>query len=827
MLNKYTRNLSLFVLLFTAICTDAQYQYLGGFNNQGYPSYLVTPRDTVSVSFRNKIAATLPESRSVPVYNPLLVADARTETIQVNCNSDVWISFVDEGASFLNALGYYTFSLDTPLTAAPNPNKIKIIFPNASKSGSGGAFEPGDKVYLGNFPARTGIGFVLMADGWNGTVVTPGRWTLYSNAAFNPESDSTLKKHTVILKDTVNNRLVIGFEDIRRDNPACDNDFNDVLFFATVSPVNCVNKLDSIPILTDDGHIAFSGNTGGLESKGLGDKIAKRVFNKAKAGLNGDIDYKNFKLVSAENGNIRSNSVSGGLQLSAIMPTQILDQGYTAYITTPTDIPSITNAKEVRSIDFVQSGICKAVAFATKTLGVMYDHTKPICDRLKGASLLAMDNFNLKGLNFVRYTLQQEAGNIEYAMSFTIGKKAGRNSFSFQSNWLNKDYVTEDTLINYQVWGIAPYLCVDMTLDILDKLNVMMPVTQNTPSAVLPKTYIINGNRNGSVLSMTIANETNATSGYFEVEERATEIASSKTVRIVPFSMKSSAKTAVSFPMSDAFESNIAMYVGGKLQDVVYMSDGTWALDFDSTKTIIKNYSVTNDSARLPADEYPVFRNIQVTANTNDYVTAYKVLRGAGALQNLSDYKTISFKAKANGNLRITLVKNSITDFAKQYKILVPISTELKSYAISLSDFISAGNNQPINANDITTIVFSFEATGGVQTTIDATISSVAFSKKSKEFLSNLLEQQLHVYPNPVRSGGTAYAAFKSTENTNVTVKLIETATGKIVQTQQANAIKGDNMIPIKLGKLATPTLISVVVEGSGIKLKPAKIITN
>ncbi|WP_214282129.1 DUF787 family protein, partial [Escherichia coli] len=87
-----------------------------GFDNQGFPNYLVKPRDTISVSFRNKIAATLPESRSVPVYNPLLIADTRTETIQVNCNSDVWISFEDEGASFLNALGYYTFSLDTPLT---------------------------------------------------------------------------------------------------------------------------------------------------------------------------------------------------------------------------------------------------------------------------------------------------------------------------------------------------------------------------------------------------------------------------------------------------------------------------------------------------------------------------------------------------------------------------------------------------------------------------------------------------------------------------------------------------------------------------------------
>jgi hypothetical protein len=259
----------------------------------------------------------------------------------------------------------------------------------------------------------------------------------------------------------------------------------------------------------------------------------------------------------------------------------------------------------------------------------------------------------------------------------------------------------------------------------------------------------------------------------------------------------------------------------------VYMSDGTWALDFDSTKTAIKNYMVTNDTVSIAPDEYPVFRNIQVTANTNDYITAYKVLRGAGATQNLSNYKTLSFKAKGNGNLRITLVKNSITDFAKQYKILVPISTELKNYTVSLNDFTSAGNNLPIDANDITTIVFSFESVGGVQTTIDATIASVVFSKKSKEFLANLLEQQLHVYPNPITSNGTTYAAFRSTENITVTVKLIETATGKIVQTQQANAIKGDNMIPIKLDRFHTSTLVSVVVEGPGIKLKPATIIIN
>jgi hypothetical protein len=810
------------------LIAKTQYQYLGTYSNQGRPNYLVTPKDTIGIAFRSAITATLPESRPIPVYNPVLIAEGRTETINVLCASDVWISFVDEGASYLNGIGFYTFSLDNPPTTAPPPSQIKIIFPNASKSGFGGALDPGDKVYLGNFPARTGIGFVLMADGWDGNIVTPGRWTLYSTSAFNPESDPALKKHTVILRDTATNRFVIGFEDIRRDNPSCDQDFNDMLFFATIIPVNCVANIDSIPDLTDDGHISFSGNTGGLESKGLGDKVAKRIYNRAKEGTNGEINYKHFTRLENEVATIRSNSISGGLKLADIMPTRVLDTGHTAYITTPADIPSITNAKEVRSVDFVQSnGVCRAVAFATKTLGIMYDHTKPICDRLKGAELLGMENFKLNGLNFIRYTLKQETGNIEYAMSFTVGKKSGRNNFSFQSNWLNKDYVTEDTLFNYQIWGVAPYLCVDMALEVLTKLNAIMPVVQNAPSAALPKTYIINGNRNGLSLNMHIENETPATSGYFEVEERASETASSKTRRVVPFSMKANGKSSVAFPMTDAFESNVSMYVGGKLQDVVYMSDGTWALDYDSTKTVIKTYSIKNDSARVFLDEYPVFRNVQVLANTNGYVTAYKVLRGAGAPQNLVDYKTLSFNAKGNTNLRITLVKDSITDFSKQYQYVLPVGTDLQSYKLSINDFKSAGTNAPINANDITTIVFSFETSDGKQTTIDAALTTVSFSKRSAAFLDKIEQQEIHVYPNPATTGGTIYVSFRSSENTNITLKITEAGSGKSLFSKQANATKGDNTIPLQLGKFNTSNILLLSVEGIGLTLKPMKIIIN
>jgi len=814
-------------LLFTIHATKAQYIYMGTYNSEGVPNYLVSPGDSVSAGFRAMITATLPEFRKVPVYNPVLIAPGRTETINVNCPSDVWISFIDEGASYRNALGFYTYNTDNPPTTAPSANQIKIIFPNASKPGYGGYLQPGDKVYLGNFPAKTGIGFVLMADGWNGTIVNPGNWTLYSNSAFNPEADSTLRKHTVIIRDTTTNRLVIGFEDVRRDDPNCDQDFNDLLFFATVTPIACVNKLDSIPDLTDDGHISFSGNTGGLESKSLGDKIAKRVFDKFMNGTNGDVDYSKMLTLNREQNTIRSTATTGsGLSLANVMPSYMLDSGFVAYISTPSDIMDITNAKEIRSVDFTEKGICKAVAFATKTLSVMYDHTKPICDRLKGAELLSIDNFSLNELNFVRYTLKQENGNIEYSMSFSVGKKAGRNSFSFQSNWLNKDYVVEDTLINYQIWGTAPYFCVDMALQVLDKLNAIMPIEQFNSSKPLPKTYIVNGNRDGSYLNLSIENNTNNQSGYFEVEEKANETTTVKTKRIVPFTMKANGKSPVAFPMNDVFETTVNMFVGGQLQDVVYMSDGTWNINYDSTKTVLSKYQITNDTIIVSADEYPVFRNVAIEATTSTYITAYKVLRGAGALENLSAHKTLSFSAKGGTNLRITLVKNSITDYNNQYKIVLPLSKEEKKYNISLADFRSNGFNENIKADDITTIVFTFETTDSKQTTVSGLLNEISFSKKSVDYLTSLASAQIYVFPNP-STGGSFNASFRSSTSTNITLKITEAGTGRIVFTKNSNAIKGDNIIPVQLKTPASPGMYLLSIEGAGLQLQTQKIIIN
>lgn len=79
---------------------------------------------------------------------------------------DVWVTFVTEGAGYLNVLGYYTHPTNKPPDTPAAIDTITIIFPNVSLQGSGGGLRPGNKVNLGRFNAGTTITFALIADGW-------------------------------------------------------------------------------------------------------------------------------------------------------------------------------------------------------------------------------------------------------------------------------------------------------------------------------------------------------------------------------------------------------------------------------------------------------------------------------------------------------------------------------------------------------------------------------------------------------------------------------------------------------------------------------------
>lgn len=829
MKKKLLKFVLLAILSIWASAIYAQFQFVTPYDYSGRPTVRVSPPDVISSKTIANILASLPEYRSLPIYNPRLLANGRPENISLSAASDVWVSFVYEGANFLNAVGYYTYPTNAPLNKAPVSSDIHIFFANANMGGSGGGMVPGDKVYLGKFSANTTIAFVMIADGFDDIkgIVTEGRYKLFSDSRFNPEPDSTKRKHTITLYDTLASKFLIGFEDTRRDQGS-DEDFNDIVFYSTVTPIENVEHRDSIPILTNDGSISFSGNTGGLESKSLGDAVSRRVYNRAVNNQQGPLDYN--KMPKANTAFIRAVFGLGSntsLSLADIMPSKILDSGFTAYVSTANDLTSITNAVEVRSVDFIRNSECRAVAFATKTLNQMYDHTKAVCDRLKGAELLSMENFSLNGLNFVRYTLQQPTGNIEYAISFSIGKKAGRNSFSFQSNWLNKDYVPEDTLYNYQIWGATPYYGVDLTIDLLNKLNAIMPIQALNAGTDLPKTYIIAGKRESANLNLSINNTASASTGYFKIEEKLSEKSTTLNTRIIPVSVSSKSKTNITVPVSDSYEATISLFLNNKLEDVVFMADGSWNVDYNKNSTVVSSFNVVNDTSvrtTIANSDLPIFRNASVTATTSEYVTLYKLLKGGAAETDLTTFKTLKFTASATGaNMRITLIKAGVTNWSDQFSYYLPLSTTAKEYSINLADFSSSTNKNSFNPKDITTVVFALEVANGKSTTIDASISKISFSKQMSSASTTIEIKDVQLYPNP--SKGRFVASFKSDITALLSLKVIDAYSGKPMFSKSVNAVKGDNNVSVEMNQTIGTSIYILSIEGEGSKYQPKKLI--
>lgn len=211
-----------------------EYSYMGTYDDQGKPTYLVA-KDQVSAALSAYIKTQLPERGDIRKTHPEFLKNA---DLAITAKSDVYITFVDEGTGYKNAVGYYLYKTGASPTKPEDIEKVVYMFPHASKLNSGGALKAGDKVKLGTIEAGMSIGFVLLEKGWDEAAkkVNEKAPHFCSNKELNPENYDELKPHTVLLDFPAENKVIIGFEDINRTLPECDHDFNDVVMYATVTP---------------------------------------------------------------------------------------------------------------------------------------------------------------------------------------------------------------------------------------------------------------------------------------------------------------------------------------------------------------------------------------------------------------------------------------------------------------------------------------------------------------------------------------------------------------------------------------------------------------
>lgn len=396
---------------------------LGSWKSDGTPKYLEKNGDDISSDFLSDLNDALPENQSVPDYHPEYLSSDYQQYITLTEESDVYVTFVTEGASYLNTLCFYTFEEDDPPESIDDIDEATIVFPNASFKHSGGGLYSGDKVNIGEFDEGTSIGWLLITDGFDTKEkdVTDGKNYFFSQKNLNPESNPDNQQHIVLLKDEERNLFLIAFEDLER--PGGDNDFNDVVFYVTSNPSDGIsnkgipkmgavyvdndsdkdgveNNMDEYP---DDANKAFNnyypseGNYATLAfedlwpSKGdydFNDLILDYNFNTVTNAANKVVQLEGNFLVRANGAGFKNGF---GFELSNILSSQVnsvsgsdLQEGYINLNSNGTEagqtnatIIVLDNAKN-HNQGFWNTDPSKAFVEPTKTVQIVITFTTPI-----------------------------------------------------------------------------------------------------------------------------------------------------------------------------------------------------------------------------------------------------------------------------------------------------------------------------------------------------------------------------------------------------------------------------------------------------------------
>ena len=233
-------------ILRLASSSSVRFKYKGSYRDNGRPNYLTSNRFGFSTDALNRVNASLPNRSSVESHHPSYFSESAETDIKLTDSSEVYMTFLHEGAGLKSSIGYYTYDLNDPPESPDDIDDHNIVFPNCSYNNSGGGLARGSRVRLGRFAGNRGIGFFMVPDGWDpiSRIVTQrtnyNRRMKYSNPNFNSYAPSGKRRHQVIINDPDRELFFVGMEDISRPNG--DEDCNDAVFALEATKYSAVDK---------------------------------------------------------------------------------------------------------------------------------------------------------------------------------------------------------------------------------------------------------------------------------------------------------------------------------------------------------------------------------------------------------------------------------------------------------------------------------------------------------------------------------------------------------------------------------------------------------
>ena len=537
-------------------------------------------------------------------------------------------------------------------------------------------------------------------------------------------------------------------------------------------------------------------NAGGLESNNrLSEQINKRNFNRAKTG------YTFNKALAPRvkrKSNYAKNNGDTNVVLQDFIPLDVIGEDE-AIDASPSDLVSITNATEIYGVDYLRNDIQVASILALKTENGVYEHTKYICDRLLGAELIQVSTIDINEQQFIKSIIKNEDGTYEFVLSLSAKVIDNDSHFAIESHWNLDQYEENVTFYNFQIWSNSIDDLYILGQEVLNLLNIEKPITSynnsTPPTVFVRKGQYINGGLDLQIVNTNATESVTLNAGYRATETEAFDTLNA-TINLTGYITNLTVNTGNLFDIGFRIGDGIAT------PDDLFMSDGPWGIDDAQPDTTVNLYDVTTNDFDFEATDFLIERNVNLSGITSSYLAAYRALTPRFAAVNLTDYNSFKFSAEGTGNLEITFVKQSITNWNDQYKTTVALTSTLQDFVIPVSDLVSSNGTDAV-LDDVVTIVFTMVAENGEPTTKVLELNNLRFSQDSALSVAQFETEQMTIsaFPNPMTT--TATITFTARQNETLSF-VIYNQLGKQVYHTNHDAVPGKNNITINRANLSS-----------------------
>lgn len=562
------------------------------------------------------------------------------------------------------------------------------------------------------------------------------------------------------------------------------------------------------------------GNDGGLESNNrLSEQINKRNFNRARTGYTFD---RTLAPRVTRGFTYAQRNANNSFTLEDFIPLEVIGETETIN-STPADLVNITNATEIFAVDYMNNDTPVASIIALKTENGVYEHTKYICDRLLGAELISVSTININEQAFIKSIIKNVDGTYEFVLSFSAKMVNNEDNFAIESHWNLDKYEENVTFYNFQIWANTVDDLYLLGEEVLNLLNVEKPISDYNNSTP-PTVFVRKGKYMNGALDLQIIN-TNATetvtldAGYRTTETNAFENLNST------IDLGAQYITNITVPTGNLFDIGFRIGDGIATPDDLFMSDGPWGVDDSQAGTTVSLYSVTENTIDFDETEYPIERNVYLEATTETYVAAYRALTPRFKPVSLTDYNSLKLSAQGTGDLEITFVKQSITNWEDQYKTTITLSNTLQEYVLPIDGFATSTYDTDPVLDDVVTIVFTMVSEDGTLTSKTMSLNDLRLSQDNTLSIEDLENDNvtLMAYPNPMKSQTTV--TFTATQPETVEF-IVYDQLGKQVYKTTHNTTAGINSIAFDRGTLSTGLYFCKIVS-EYYDIKPLKLIIN